>query len=405
MTVNFLRDNWAKKLFGGAAALAVVLVVLGAAVPLWASWLCGQALRAQAGAMAAALLADGVAPLTVATALQSTTPSAAGAQLLQQIGYRGAGVNAAPEAFASSMGVALALGVGLLLALGFALARREQTCAKALATVRAFAKNDFSARLPREIPGTPGQLLAAVDELALALQAGRAQAQQGREFLKNTISDISHQLKTPLAALALYHDIMVSEAQDPAAVENFCEKSGAALARMETLIQMLLKLARLDAGSIVFSCAPHPLAALAARAAQPLTARAAQEKKTLTLQGDEALTLCCDAPWTVEALSNLIKNALDHTAPGGHITVAWAAPPGQTRITVTDDGAGIAPQDIYHIFKRFYRSDPAPDTPGAGLGLPFAKAVAEGQGGALTVQSEPGQGAAFTITFPRLTNP
>ena len=175
---------------------------------------------------------------------------------------------------------------------------------------------------------------------------------------------------------------------------------GVSLRRMETLIQMLLKIARLDAGSIRFEQQPVAVAGLAQNAVKDLLTRAQREGKTIRLDGDATQQLVCDPAWTSESIGNLVKNALDHTEVGGQVRLSWARTPVLLQIKVEDDGCGIAPEDIHHIFKRFYRSERTLDTPGVGLGLPLRKAIVERRGGLLSVQSEPGKGAAFTISFP-----
>ena len=170
---------------------------------------------------------------------------------------------------------------------------------------------------------------------------------------------------------------------------------------MTRLVRTLLKLAQVDAGGVPFAPALCPLDALAADAAEPLTARAAAEGKALNLEGPDVAALC-DRAWTAEAIGNLIKNALDHTGPGGHTAVRWGAGPLGGWVTVQDDGPGIPPQDLPHLFKRFYRGS-APAGEGLGLGLPFAKAVLEAQGGGLSVESEPGAGSIFRASLPALS--
>src|SRR5699024_5324940 len=102
--------------------------------------------------------------------------------------------------------------------------------------------------------------------------------------------------------------------------------------------------------------------------------------------------------WTQEALSNLIKNALDHTDAGGIVTVRWKTSPGLFRLSVADTGEGISPADLPHIFKRFYRSSHFSSS-GFGLGLPLARSIIEDQGGMIFVESAPGRGSVFTISF------
>ena len=110
--------------------------------------------------------------------------------------------------------------------------------------------------------------------------------------------------------------------------------------------------------------------------------------------------ILCDQEWTKEAVGNLVKNALDHTETGGNIRIAWKRSPAIFSLTVEDDGCGIAPEDLHHIFKQFYRSKKSSDRQGAGLGLSLARSIAEGQGGSLSVESSPGEGSIFQMTLP-----
>ena len=109
--------------------------------------------------------------------------------------------------------------------------------------------------------------------------------------------------------------------------------------------------------------------------------------------------MVCDRDWIIEAISNIVKNALDHTTAGNHIIIEWRQLPSVTRICIKDNGSGIHPEDIHHIFKRFYRSRFSTDTQGIGLGLPLAKAIIEAHDGNITVDSVLGKGSTFTISF------
>jgi len=361
-----------------------------------------QALQLQRdAATASALLARGISRETAAAALTETDVTEQGRALLCALGLPAAPLSG--SLWHSSARTALLLAVllsGTLLA-GTAVffRRRQRLYAQAEAVLADYLQGDYSRRLPQDREGSLGQLFAAVGNLSSMLQAQNDVQRQTKDFLKQTIADISHQLKTPLAALNLYQELLQNEAEDPDAVRAFAAKIAAALARMEQLIQSMLKLTRLDSGSIVFDLQPTPLPALAEQAVSELRTRAQQEGKSLCLEGAAEAVLLCDRVWTCEAIGNLVKNALDHTQTGGTVQVRWSQTPGLTRLTVADDGCGIAPEDIHHIFKRFYRSRQAQDHAGAGLGLPLAKSIVEGQGGVLSLQSSPGSGAVFTLSF------
>lgn len=262
-----------------------------------------------------------------------------------------------------------------------------------------YINGNFTRHLTQNQEGAIFQLFSTVEQLATILQSKNETEHNAREFLKNTISDISHQLKTPLTALAMYQEIIQNEPDNPEIVREFSAKADSALSRMEQLIQSMLKITRLDAGNIVFEKKLHSAAELAAQAINDLTTRAQNEEKQIQVDGNPREQILCDLEWTAQAIENLVKNALDHTGPGGIIHIAWERTPAMFRITVSDNGNGIAPEDIHHIFKRFYRSKHALETPGIGLGLPLAKSIIEGQGGSISVQSEPGHGTVFTLSF------
>ncbi len=127
--------------------------------------------------------------------------------------------------------------------------------------------------------------------------------------------------------------------------------------------------------------------------------RAAQEGKEIVLSGDESLFFLCDRNWIVEAVSNIVKNALDHTESGNSVLIEWGQSAQVGRIKISDDGCGIHPEDLHHIFKRFYRSRYSKDTQGIGLGLPLAKSVVEGHNGTIEVESRLGEGTAFMMNY------
>ncbi|SHN56517.1 sensor histidine kinase [Desulfitobacterium chlororespirans] len=379
------------------------------------SWLFGivqtqtaqEMLLSRDSAVAGALLKQGVPPEVIASAMAAPQDDGQGKNLLRQLGYTEQTAFydlPALSGFTAATFQWVFLGAFvfmiLLLALGwFFLIRRERLYRQALKVIGGFGEGDFTAHLPRSAEGTLSQLFAAVENLASALQAKGETEHKTRDFLKNTISDISHQLKTPLAALTVYNEIILAEPDNPALITEFSRKTTAALQRMEQLIQALLKITRLDAGSITFAKTPQRIAEMAAQAIGELRVRAAREGKSIIISGELEEELNCDGQWTREAVGNIVKNALDHTTSGGHIRISWERSPAMVRISIADDGKGIAPEDIHHIFKRFYRSRHSQNIPGVGLGLALAQAIIEGQGGMLSVQSAPNAGATFTLSF------
>jgi len=243
------------------------------------------------------------------------------------------------------------------------------------------------------------RLFHEVNALVSILNAHVEKEKSTKRFLKDTISDISHQLKTPLAALNIYNGIILSEAEEQPSIREFARLSEQELDRIETLVQSLLKITRLDAGTVILEKTVESVPALAEKIRARFLFRAEHEGKEIRLAGEENVSLLCDRTWLLEAIGNLVKNALDHTETGDYIQISWQASPSAVRITVKDNGSGIAPEDLHHIFKRFYRSRFSKDTEGIGLGLPLTKAIVEAHGGTVETDSTPGAGAVFTMNF------
>ena len=236
-----------------------------------------------------------------------------------------------------------------------------------------------------------------MDHLAKALAAQSEMTGRAKAFLKDTISDISHQLKTPLAALEMYCEIILAEPENTEIVIKFTKKASEALIRMERLILALLKIARLDAGAVIFEKKDYSVGDVVKRGIEELAVRAQREGKEILLSGQDSVSVNCDLQWTGEALGNLVKNALDYTREGAKIEISWEELADAVRVSVIDDGEGIGEEMFYHMFKRFYRVGKGN---GIGLGLPLTKSVMEGQGGMLSAHNIPGGGAAFVMTFP-----
>lgn len=276
-------------------------------------------------------------------------------------------------------------------------ARRQKRLEEAAAQVRALLDGDATARLDSGREGQLYRLFHEVNEMAAVLNAHADREQREKQFLKNTMADISHQLKTPLAALNIYNGLLQAGTDDAENVRELAELSEQELDRMEQLVQSLLKLTRLDAGTVQLEKTEQDLQGLLEQTARPFACRARQEQKQLAVAAEQGVCLCCDRVWMREAVGNLIKNALDHTRAGDTVTVEGSRFADFVRIRVVDTGTGIHPEDLPHLFKRFYRSRFAQDTPGIGLGLPLAKSIVEVHGGTLEVESELGRGTAFTI--------
>ena len=232
-------------------------------------------------------------------------------------------------------------------------------------------------------------------------------------FLKNLIHDISHQLKTPLASLIMFNELFEKNLVTEDSRENIIKEQSVQLSRMEWLILNLLKLARIEAGSVSFDKVPKSLSLTLNNAVAPFLLKAKEENVDIILPKSDFI-FPHDSNWTCEAISNLVKNALEHTKKYTHckasdestasdnhskIEISFSNTTLFTTITVRDNGEGIAAEDLPHIFERFYKKNLDKSTTNIGIGLSLVKAIVEGQGGSISVESEKGKYTCFTISF------
>ena len=406
--MNTMQEKSTRYYFTSLLCLAGAFVML----TIFLSWVHGKEtqhiLFEREQTFVSSLVEQGVSPALIAGAVKNAESTEEGIALMRQMGHSGdvsfmlfPAVDRSVRLFAViAAGAAVLLSVMLVCVTACFLQRREKLYCYAQDIITRFSEGNFDRHLPQNENGSIYQLFAAVEELVVALRAQGGKEQQLKVFLRDTISDISHQLKTPLAALHMYTEIIAQEPDHAETVERFSGKIMQSLERMEQLVQTLLTVSRIDAGSIVFQKDWQTASDLVASAAADLAVRAQAEGKRLVMEGDSAQMLFCDRQWTREAVANLIKNALDHTEEDGTITVSWERSPAMFRLSVADDGCGIAAEDMPHVFKRFYRSKRDGSRQGLGLGLPLAKSIVEGQDGILSVSSTPGEGAVFILMFP-----
>lgn len=302
---------------------------------------------------------------------------------------------------ASSLLMLLALiaSVGILLKLFLYFRKQNRIMEDAVMKMNSYLAGDSSARIDCDDEGEMYRLFHTVNSLAAVLNAHAEKESRSKGFLKNTISDISHQLKTPLAALNVYNGLLYDETEAYPDIREFVMLSEQELDRIEVLVQNLLKITKLDAGSILFEKAPENVSELMKDIELHFSYRANQEKKKMILSGADNIFLLCDREWMIEAIGNIVKNALDHTKEGDWVHIEWKQFSSAIQIIVKDSGSGIHPEDLHHIFKRFYRSRFSKDTQGIGLGLPLAKTIIEAHNGMIEVDSEPEYGTIFTIHF------
>ena len=288
--------------------------------------------------------------------------------------------------------------VGVLLVLFCYFKKQDIILEEAASKIEALLAGDTEVRIANEEEGELYRLFWSINNMAADLTSKASKEKQEKIFLKNTISDISHQLKTPLAALNIYNGIL-EEAEDMEQVREFTSLSVKELDRIDTLVQNLLKITRLDAGTMVFHKEEENVSEIIKDIELHFAYRAKAEGKSIVVSGPDHVTFFCDRDWMTEALENLVKNALDHTGEGDSVSIEWSRFNTLLKIEVKDNGCGIHPEDIHHIFKRFYRSRFSKDSQGLGLGLSLTKAIVEAHGGTIEVDSQIDVGTMFIMNF------
>lgn len=233
--------------------------------------------------------------------------------------------------------------------------------------------------------------------------SGRAAAdrkleeEQGR--VAQLISDIAHQVRTPVANIRLYAQLLEEQPLPEEAAS--CVRALLAQGdKLESLTGALFKASRLEAGIIALHPEQGRLLPLVRRAVSQYTPAARAKGIALHMEDEDAEAVF-DPRWTEEALCNLIDNAVKYTPAGGSVEVSVRSYELFCRVTVSDTGPGIPESEHPKIFRRFYRAPAAEKVPGSGLGLYLAREIAAGEGGYLKVESRVGEGSRFSIYLPR----
>ena len=214
--------------------------------------------------------------------------------------------------------------------------------------------------------------------------------------MATAIADISHQLKTPLTSMMVMNDLLKEE-EDKDKRQEFINTQSSQLDRMNWLIQTLLKLSKLDAGTVELKREDTSFKEIIEEALKPFDIQF--ELRGIELQKDLTnAEVKCDKNWTVEAIQNVIKNCIEHMDAGGKLGIRTEDTNLYGRIRIEDTGCGIAPEDIPHVFERFYKGKNA-GKDSVGIGLALTKTIIEGEKGEISVESTEGVGTSFDIKF------
>ena len=250
--------------------------------------------------------------------------------------------------------------------------------------------------------GQIGLLKTEIMKMTTVLKEKVALLHSEKIFLNDTISDISHQLKTPMTSLMLLTDLMYNDLDKEKKIE-FLDRTNAQLSRMDWLIKSMLKLSKLEAKVIDFKTDKVNINELIKRSISPLLVPIELRNISLNINGDKEASYTGDIEWSSEALGNIIKNCVEHTKEGGTLDITYEENPIYSEIIIKDNGEGIDKDDIQNIFKRFYKGKNS-KSDSVGIGLAMAKSIIESQNGYIYVKSKKNRGSEFHITFHKRYN-
>jgi two-component system sensor histidine kinase SenX3 len=249
--------------------------------------------------------------------------------------------------------------------------------------------------------------VAPLDEsLILVLADDQTAAQRIEETRRDFVANISHELKTPIGAIALLAEAVEDAADDPPAVRKFASRLGIEAARLTELVSQIIELSRLQSDDPLADPEIVDIDEVLTEAVDRRRLDAERNRITLTVAGVAGTRVLGSARQLGVAVGNLVENAMAYSDPGARVVVAAhvqaRSDDDYIEITVSDNGIGIPPTELDRIFERFYRVDYARSRAngGNGLGLAIVKHIAAIHGGDVSVWSQPGQGSTFTIKIP-----
>lgn len=222
--------------------------------------------------------------------------------------------------------------------------------------------------------------------------------QNDKVHLADSIANISHQIRTPLTSIHFIVSFLAqSDLSDEKRMELIKELSGL-LSRIDWLISSLLKLARLDAGRVVFQKEEIEVKKLVEKALEPILIPIELKEQNIAVQIEENVKFTGDFSWSSEAVGNILKNCMEHTPEQGSITVAACENTIFTEITISDNGKGIEKEDIPYLFDRFYKGKNSSGS-SIGIGLALSRMIIASQNGTIKAENQKQGGAIFTIRF------
>ena len=232
-------------------------------------------------------------------------------------------------------------------------------------------------------------------------QAGQRQSETDKQTIQELVSDISHQVKTPLANIRMFTDILCQQELPEEKRAEFLATLAAQVHKLDFLMRSLIKLSRLETGTFALHMEDAGLYDTIAQAVSGVLTAAERKRIQIAVDCDSQETVRHDPKWTAEALGNLLDNAVKYTPEGGSVHIRVRPWQFYTRVDITDTGIGIPEEHCNDVFKRFYRAQSSAASEGVGLGLYLARGIITRQRGYITLKSEVGKGSSFSVFLLR----
>ncbi len=245
-----------------------------------------------------------------------------------------------------------------------------------------------------------GKLQAKLVQLGEMMEQKARENLRQREQLETIISDISHQVKTPIANIRMYHSLLERKALEEEKREEFQEAVERQVDKLEFFMKSMIRMSRLETGIVQVQPEKSAVSALVAQAVCDVALKAEQKKIEIVIEESEELTAYFDKRWTAEAVFNILDNSVKYTQDGGRIVLSTGKTDFYVRIGIKDNGRGIAEARIPLIFKRFYREPESANVEGVGLGLYLAREIVMKQKGFIEVHSNEGTGTTVYVNLP-----
>ncbi len=253
--------------------------------------------------------------------------------------------------------------------------------------------NGETLKLERYSEGELAILATEIEKMVIRLKEDAFLLGREKNKLQDSLADISHQLRTPLTSLNIKLSLLAEEQEEEKRLEHLYDIRKQ-LQRIGWLVEVLLKISKIDAGTITFSKKNVKVKNLIEEAVAPFVIQMELKNQRMVIKSEEECAFC-DSHWTIEAISNILKNAIEHTPEEGEIILSAEETPIFTQISIKNKGKGIDKTDIPHLFERFYKGKNS-SSESVGIGLALTQMIIAGQDGTVKVKNHD-RGAEFII--------